>query len=85
MDKGLKMWSVVNKHHFLEHMMEQAEFENPIMYQVYSGEDFVGRISRLGHMCLPGNPTHTITTLLTERYLIGLHLRLTRLDNSASF
>ena len=79
MDSGHLLYSLVNKFHFFEHLVGQAEFENPMMYWAYSGEDFVGRVARIGHLCLPGKPTHQITPILLHRYAIGLHLRLTRL------
>ena len=79
MEQGRLLYSTVNKFHFFEHLVQQAEFENPMLYWAYSGEDFVGRIARIGHLCLPGKPTHLITPVLLHRYAIGLHLRLTRL------
>ena len=81
MDNGQKLWSVVPKHHFFEHLVEQGLFENPKMFWVYTGEDFVGRLCRIAHFALPGKPTHDLTSFLVERYLIGFHLRLTRLQS----
>ena len=77
---GKKMWSVVNKFHHFEHMIAQGVFENPALFWAYSGEDFVGRISRLGHMCLTGKPSYAMSPVLVDRYLIGFHLRLVRLQ-----
>jgi hypothetical protein len=74
------LWSVVNKFHFFEHLVDQAEFENPILYWAYSGEDRVGRVARIAHLCLPGKPTHAITQVLFDRHSIGLHLRLARME-----
>ena len=50
MNRNLKCWSVVNKHHFVEHAVAQNEYENTTQYHCYSGEDFVGRMSRLAHV-----------------------------------
>jgi hypothetical protein len=80
MTTGHKMWSVVNKFHFFEHLIMQSKYENPALYWAYSGEDFVGRVSRLGHMCSLGKPSIDMPHVLFDRYRIGLHLRLTRFD-----
>lgn len=81
MTKGLKRWSVVNKHHFLEHLVAQNEYENTAQYHCYSGEDFVGRMSRLAHMCISGKPIHALTHSFVERYRIAFQLRLSRLSH----
>ena len=79
MEQGQKQWSVVNKFHFLEHVLDQAKFENPTVFWAYSGEDYVGKISRLAHMCAFGKPSHEMLVSLFGRYRIGLHLAFTRL------
>ena len=81
MTKGFKRWSVVNKHHFLEHLVAQNEYENTTQYHCYSGEDFVGRMSRLAHMCISGKPIHALTHSFVERYRIAFQLRLSRLSH----
>ena len=81
MNKGLKRWSVVNKHHFLEHLVAQNEYENTTQYHCYSGEDFVGRMSRLAHMCISGKPIHALTQSFVERYRIAFQVRLSRLSH----
>jgi len=81
MQNGQHLWSVVPKHHFFEHLVDQALFENPKMFWVYTGEDFVGRLCRVAHFVLPGKATHDLTSFLVERYLIGFHLRHARLDH----
>jgi hypothetical protein len=81
MTKGFKRWSVVNKHHFLEHLVAQNEYENTAQYDCYSGEDFVGRMSRLAHMCISGKPIHALTHSFVERYRIAFQLRLSRLGH----
>ena len=77
-DRGLLLWSVVPKHHFFLHLALQAQHENPKLHWVYSGESFVGEVSRLAHMCLPGKPAHDLSHVLLERWRIGLHIALTR-------
>lgn len=80
MSNGFKAWSVVNKFHFFEHLIMQSKYENPALYWAYSGEDIVGRISRLGHMCSVGKSSIEMAHVLIDRYRIGFHLRKTRYD-----
>ena len=40
----LKQWQQTPKHHYAEHIIEQAEFNNPRASWTYMSEDFVGRI-----------------------------------------
>jgi hypothetical protein len=79
-EQGRFMWSIVNKFHFLVHLVEQSRWENSKEFSAYSGEDFVGRISRICHKCLPGKPTHQIFNAFLDRYLITTHLVFTRLQ-----
>lgn len=80
MDSGKLVWNMVPKHHFLEHLCHQGCFEDLKMFWCYSGEDFVGRISRMGHMCLSGKPMHQMASFLVDRYSIGYFLRMTLLE-----
>lgn len=75
MDNGQLMWSIVPKFHFGFHLCEQAVNEDMTYYWCYSGEDFVGRIARLGHLVAMGKSTHTIIPFLADRYRIGFFLR----------
>jgi hypothetical protein len=43
------LYNIVPKHHYLQRLADRRRLENPRRYWAYSGEDFVGRISRLGH------------------------------------
>ena len=79
MAEGRLLWSITPKFHLLHHLAQQGVFENPSLYWVYSGEDFVGRISRIAHMCSYGKAAYQVTLPLAERYAIGLHIRLRRL------
>jgi hypothetical protein len=79
MESGAHMWSIVPKFHYAMHLGAQAAWENPRFSQAYSGEDFVGRLSKLGHMSLTGKPLFAITAPILSKWRLGLHLRLTRL------
>ena len=79
MKRGLLLWSVVPKHHFMAHMCLQGEFENPKQFGVYSGESFVGQMSKVGRLCLPGKAMHEVARFFFERCRIGARVCLTRL------
>ena len=79
MDEGRFEWSVVNKHHFFYHLCQETAWENPKNYWCYSGEDFVGRISRLGRSCANGTRTNAITIPLVSKYRLSVHFRLSLL------
>lgn len=78
MEDGYLLWSITPKFHFLVHLALAGHFEHPRLFWNYSGETFVGEISRIGHMVLPGKPIYTVSLKLLERMRVGLHLRLCR-------
>ncbi len=77
--QGRCMYSVTAKFHYACHMINFSNCINPRYVWTYGGEDFVGRMARLGHMCLFGTPIQKLTLVMAERYRVGMHLRLTRL------
>lgn len=77
-DAGQLRWNVVPKHHFVNHVVDFARFDNPRLYWTYSGEDFVGEVARVAHACLPGKARDRLSEFLCERWKIGVHLRLER-------
>jgi hypothetical protein len=72
------MYSVKPKHHYLVHLCEQAAVVNPRFTWCYGGEDMVGKISRLAHVCLYGTPNFKVASSLAEKYRVAMHLRLAR-------
>jgi hypothetical protein len=68
-------WSVIPKHHYLAHLAQQAYVINPRMLWTYGGEDFVGKVSDLGHHCLRGNASFRVGSALAERYKLAMHIR----------
>lgn len=73
------MYSVVPKFHYMVHLVESAKIVNPRFVWCYGGEDMVGRIARLAHMCLFGTNIQRLSLPLCERYRIAMHVRITRL------
>jgi hypothetical protein len=78
MREGKNMYSVVPKHHYAVHLSQQSDFINPRFTWCYKGEDFVGKLSRLAHVCLYGTPCFNVAGTLCERYPVAIHLKFTR-------
>ena len=49
MTHGGLVWSITPKFHFFAHLCLYTKYENPRAFWVYSGESFVGFISRLAY------------------------------------
>lgn len=74
---GRNLWLIVPKHHHLFHCALRVKEEriNPKAAALFSGEDFVGRISRIARVC----HRSTLSQRVLERYLALVHLELARL------
>ena len=70
---------MVPKFHYGYHLIMLSKYFNPKLTRCYSGEDNVGRMSRLAHTCLPGLASFRITSSLMAKYRVAMTLRLTRL------
>ncbi len=77
-ERGKLIWSVVNKHHFFYHLGVQAACVNPAMTWTYMPEDFVGKVSQLGHGSAIGTGMHLISQKIAERIRIVRFLQLVR-------
>ena len=75
--KGRNLWLIVPKHHHLFHCALRVKEQriNPKAAALFSGEDFVGRISRIARVC----HRSTLSQRVLERYLALVHLELARL------
>jgi hypothetical protein len=69
-----KMWSLVPKHHYFAHLIEQAKFCNPRAVWCYGAEDFVGRASCLAQSCTRGSPGPLVISKMIAKYRIAKHL-----------
>jgi hypothetical protein len=69
-----KMWSLVPKHHYFAHLIEQAKFCNPRYVWCYGSEDFVGRASCLAQSCTRGSPGPLVISKMVAKYRIAKHL-----------
>ena len=69
-----KMWSIVPKHHYFAHLIEQSRFCNPRFVWCYGSEDFVGRASCLAQSCTRGSPGPLVISKMVSKYRIAKHL-----------
>jgi hypothetical protein len=69
-----KRWSIVPKHHYFAHLVEQARFCNPRFVWCYGSEDFVGRASCLAQSCTRGSPGPLVIQKMLAKYRIAKHL-----------
>jgi hypothetical protein len=76
-DQRRQMYSFVPKIHYMAHLAQQAMFLNPKYVTCYSGEDYVGQISQLGHTCLYGTVGWKLSVPLFGKYRIAMYLRFT--------
>ena len=70
--------STLHKFHTAHHLIRNAQNLNLRMHHNFKAEDFVGQISVVGHPVSFGNAATRVCQKFTQKYLILLHLQLTR-------
>ena len=73
------LWNVTIKFHMLHHLILNAKEINPKYCWNWRGEDFVGKVSRLGMSCCMGLKTTKLSCKLMDKYRILLHLQLEKI------
>ena len=76
--KGKKLFHIVMKFHTLMHLIQNGQFINPKYTCNWKSEDFVGRVSKLGHSVAPGVRSTRLSTKIIPKYRVLLHLQMTR-------
>ena len=79
---GRNIFRIVFKHHTLWHLVENSQYLIPKYHWCFKSEDFVGRISRLAHSVSMGVRSTRLSLKLMFKYMVLMHLRLTRGDIS---
>lgn len=77
-DANLNLYSFVPKFHYMYHMIQQARFLNPRFVTCYSGEDYVGKVSQLGHTCLYGTASFRLSHAMFHKYRQAMYITFTR-------
>ena len=78
MESGRKVWSVVNKFHFFYHLAQQCVWCDPKLFWTFQFEDFVGRISKVGHSCLPGTSVLKVSSRIADKVCVAKHIQISR-------
>ena len=68
-EKGLFLYHVTPKFHWLWHIARFAKFLNPRLIWCYAFEDFVGRIQRCASSCQAGTPLWKVPVKCTDNYI----------------
>lgn len=74
-EKGLKLWNIVPKLHYLWHIGQQAAFLHPRAGWTYPDEDFVGRIAKLARASTGGIAIDRLGNTIVAKYRRGLYFR----------
>ena len=77
-DDGRKLWNVVPKFHHMYHLAYFGRFQNPRLAWVFRDEDFVGRVSRIGHSCTFGVPAMRVPEPVIKKWRQNFFLRMAR-------
>ena len=83
--EGRNLFHVVMKHHTLLHLIENAQFLNPKITWCFKSEDYVGKISRIGHSVAMGVRSTKLSEKVMAKYILMLHLCFTRGPNILDF
>lgn len=78
LSKGRKLFHVTFKFHSGHHLLRDSKYVNPRVHWNFRGEDFVSKISQLGHSCCFGLKSSKLSYKLSLKYRVLLQLQLTR-------
>ena len=71
-----KQFSTVPKHHYCVHLGQQAKYLNPSYCNCYGGEDYIGKMTSLGHACLSGTAGYKLSHSMMVKYRYAAFIRL---------
>ena len=74
----LNRWHEVPKHHYGQHVADQATLGNPKFSWCYSDEDFMGYLKLICEACTQGTAACNVVGKLLEKWSMGVALRLSR-------
>ena len=75
-EKGLHRYSLVQKHHKLNHLLAQAHHIHPASTWCYGSESFMGIIKQISSSCTWGTPAHKVTGKVLMKFRLVFHLLL---------
>ena len=77
-EEGRKLFHITFKFHSMLHLVQNSKWMNIRLHANYRAEPFVGQMSVTGHSVSFGNKATRVCTKLMQKYLVLLHLQLTR-------
>ena len=72
------LWPVFPKHHKMWHIGFESQFESPRTAMCFGGEDFIRMQKNIAHSVRHGVALHERSKSITQNYLLGLSLKMTR-------
>ena len=78
LDRDDSQWHEVPKHHFTQHLKEQASLQNPRWCWTYPDEDFMGYVKHITESCLAGTRAHRAVRKMLQKWSFGIAVRMSR-------
>ena len=75
-DAGKHMWSMVQKHHVLNHLLEQSMHLHPAGVWCYGSEGFMSISVHIAGSCVKGTPSHKVPSKILQTMRFAFHLLL---------
>ena len=75
-DAGEHLYSMVQKHHVFNHLLDQSQFLHPCTVWCYGSESFMGIMVKISSSCTWGTPSHKVTAKVLLKFRLVFHLLL---------
>ena len=75
--RGLKLFNVTIKSHYLCHIALQCEHMSASQTWCYMPEDFMARMKKIASTCLVGNNVFGTSEKVTRHWMMGWHISIT--------
>ena len=76
---GLRVFDVVQKHHYLVHSCYIAQWLNPRLTWCFKGEDYMHKMQVVLQSCTRGSKPHQVSNKAVVKILLGLHVNMSKL------
>eukprot|EP00959_Pyramimonas_sp_CCMP1952_P457338 9474768-Pyramimonas_sp.AAC.2 len=76
MSRGLRRYSIVQKHHLAAHLPEQAKWIAPRCSWTYGSESFMGLCAKITASCMKGVQAASVSHKFVEKFSMAFHLML---------
>ena len=73
--KGLLLWPVRPKHHWLWHLGQRASFLSPRKAACFLDEDFMGKVKKVMQRCTASLALHKVPGKFLQKYRWGRYVR----------